>query len=273
MCEEPILITHPEPQDIPVLEQLWIDTFGDPPELIEAFFDRFAPMLTGWIVCRGTKILSSAYLIHGNLFLNKDQMRAAAYVYAVATPEAHRGKGYGGMLMRHFAKMAEDRELLLYTRPANSGLFHWYAGTMQTVPAASVRNCLIAAQKTKAPLVVTPLTAAEYGQARERLLLNRPHILMSEAFLKLQEVYLHAENGGFFSVGDAICACELHKDTLLIKEILTDRDDPETIVQALIYHFRAENAYLNIADEDGEPRLAYLSNSTMQDVAWGLLLD
>ena len=185
MHEAPILITHPDPGDIPALERLWIDTFGDPAALVEDFFDCFPPMSCGWIVCRGSEILSSAYLLPGNVFLSGERVQPAAYVYAVATPKQHRGQGYGGMLMRHFASLAAQRGLLLYTKPASTGLYHWYAETMSTVPVGrSAARTVVADSPENLPEPMA-LTASEYGELRERALLHTPHIAMSDAFLAL----------------------------------------------------------------------------------------
>ena len=271
MHEAQLRITHPELRDIPMLEQIWMDVFGDPPELIEAFFDRFDPGLNGWIVRRGTEILSTAYLIHGNLLIYGDRTQPAAYVYAVATPKEHRGKGYGGILMQHFANLAEQRGLLLYTRPASASLFHWYAETMQTVPAAQLAERRIPADKSIDPSPVTRLSPAEYGSVRERMLADHPHILFSEPFLMLQETYLTAENGGYYGCPDGICACEVHGDTLVIKELVA-HDDEEAFVQTLLRHFRLPEALIPVHTEGGESQVAYRGDAP-ESTSWGLLLD
>ena len=36
--------------DLPVLTQLWQTAFGDPPELIGAFYHRFPPQAAAWVV-------------------------------------------------------------------------------------------------------------------------------------------------------------------------------------------------------------------------------
>ena len=270
MHEKPIRITQPDVQDIPVLKRIWMDTFGDPPELIEAFFDRFPPARSGWIVCCGDEILSTAYLMLGNSLMHGDQAHAAAYVYAVATPTEHRGKGYAGMLMRHFAQIAEERKLLLYTRPANESLFHWYAKTMHTVPAAPLSLRQIAAKKSADLPSVQKTSSTDYGGMREAFLSALPHIILSEAFLSLQEFYLEAENGGYYSVNGGICACEVHGDTLVVKELLA-RDDDE-VVQALMQYFKVSKAQFFAPSASGKAQVAY-RGAAQSHTNWGLLLD
>ena len=36
--------------DLPALTRLWQTAFGDPPELIGAFYDRFPPETSTWVV-------------------------------------------------------------------------------------------------------------------------------------------------------------------------------------------------------------------------------
>ena len=36
--------------DLPVLTRLWQTAFGDPPELIGAFYHRFPPQAAAWVV-------------------------------------------------------------------------------------------------------------------------------------------------------------------------------------------------------------------------------
>ncbi|MBR0396953.1 MAG: hypothetical protein IJI10_01655, partial [Eubacterium sp.] len=52
--------------DQPQLHRLWESVFGDPPELVQAFFDRFPPEASGWVVRQGDRICSAAYLLPGN---------------------------------------------------------------------------------------------------------------------------------------------------------------------------------------------------------------
>ena len=271
MHEKSICITHPEAKDIPTLEKIWMDAFGDPRKLITAFFDRYPPTINGWIVRRGAEILSTAYLILDNVLLEDDHPVSAGYVYAVAAPQEYRGKGYGAALMRHFTGMADAQGLLLYTRPANSRLFHWYAETMQTVPASPMKQELITVRDVIAPPSVHRLSPAVYGSAREILLSKQPHIVLSESFLSLQEVYLVEESGGYYGCGDSVCACEMHGDTLVVKELLTHGED-EPVLLTLLSHFHLSRAMYFVPAEDGAAHVAF-RGSAPEKTCWGLLLD
>ena len=269
-----IVITPPEKKDLPVLKQIWTDVFSDPPELIDAFFDRFSPEQYGWVVRSGEQILSTAYLLTGNRYTDGGVFVDAPYVYAVATPEEHRGKGCAGMLMCHFAELAAENQMLLYTRPANRSLFHWYAACMQTVPAAPVHTRIIAAGSTpESTCSVQRLSAKEYGSRREALLKNKPHIVMSDSFLKLQETFLAAESGGLFQIGNGICACEVQNDLLVVKELLGFDGEAEKMIQMLMKRFSCAKASVLECSLTGEPRVAYRAVHMPESMCWGLLLD
>lgn len=273
MDERRLMITHPEQRDLPALKQLWMDTFGDPPALIDTFFDSFSPAVHGWIVKQGDEILSSAYLLLGNQFVDRQYQRSAAYVYAVATPAQHRKNGSAGMLMRHFTNLAQERDLLLYTMPANFSLFHWYAETLKTVPSAPMLTRSLDCRSLTQSASVHPMTAEEYGAKRAFILKQEPHILLSDAFLRLQETYLRMERGGFYSIGDSIFACEMHEDELVIKELLPQSAVTEPLLQSLMHNFSASRVHWTEPAEDGNPLVAFRGKGVSPKTVWGLLLD
>lgn len=273
MHRDDVQITHPKLHEIPVLEQLWIDVFADPPELIEAFFDAFPPQLHGWVLRRGDEILSSAYLLHGNLFLSGKEMQASAYVYAVATPKQHRGKGYAGALMRFFTELADQRSLLLYTRPASPGLFRWYAQVMQTRPSTGMEARIFTVRPIPTKLELRRLTPFEYGQHRERLLAECPHIAMSDVFLKLQEQFLSGDGAGYYAVGTSCCACEKHGGELVIKELLAAEAESESVIQTMLHYLSAEQAVVPSPSDAALPNVAFRSAAIPASTSWGLLLD
>lgn len=268
-----LMICHPETDEIPAIEQLWIDTFADPPELIEAFMDAFSPALCGWVLRRGREILSSAYLLHGNLFLCEQSVRPAAYIYAVATPRSQRGMGYGGMLMRHFAKLSDERGFLLYTRPASEGLFRWYAETTQMRPATGFAQKLLSAQPISPSLTPRRISASEYGVLREAQLRDRPHIALSETFLRLQEQFLEGERAGYYALDGACCACEEAEQQLRFKELLVPEKDADHFVQAMLRLLDLKEAIIPVPSPSGAATVAYRSDPVSPETNWGLLLD
>ena len=53
--------------DLPVLTRLWQTAFGDPPELIGAFYHRFPPQAAAWVVEVNGTVVTAAHLLGGRL--------------------------------------------------------------------------------------------------------------------------------------------------------------------------------------------------------------
>ena len=53
--------------DLPALTRLWQTAFGDPPELIGAFYDHFPPETSTWVVEADGNVATAAHLLDGRL--------------------------------------------------------------------------------------------------------------------------------------------------------------------------------------------------------------
>lgn len=256
--------------DQPELHRLWQDVFGDPTELILSFFHRFPPEVAAWTVRSENAILSAAYLIPGNWYMNGTEIRPAAYVYAVATPKAMRGMGYAGMLMKALKKEAQARELLLYTRPAEASLFPWYARTMETEHAGRMTERAILRNMETAPLPLRQITPEEYGALREQKLQSLPHIVLSDRFLQLQEIY----SNGYFAVGDSLCCCAVQDGSVRMLEYLGSDGALEAAAQNVMKHFEKDEAILRKEERDGVlSSVAYCGEKLPDTTHWGLFLE
>ena len=128
--------------DLPVLTRLWQTAFGDPPELIGAFYHRFPPQAAAWVVEVNGTVVTAAHLLGGRLHTADGTALPCAYVYAVSTDPAQQGHGYASALMRRFAAEADANGCVLYTLPAEASLYAWYRsvmGTTQTARGARLR--------------------------------------------------------------------------------------------------------------------------------------
>ena len=270
---EALRICQPTEQDRPLLKQIWTETFQDPPELVDRFFTFFPPEQSAWVVQDCGRIVSTAYLLTGNRFVAGNQSVAAAYAYAVATPKAHRGKGFGSLLMRHFAQTAQADGTVLYTRPASRELFSWYEQSMHTKPAGFSRDETILVSEKPCVKPVKQLDGIAYGEMRERTLAETPHIVLSNAFLQLQKDFLNAEGGGFYAVENCCCACEFADGEILIKELLGPAEEHCAAIESLMHHFHAEQARIRMQEPSSEPCVAYRAKNDLSTTNWGLLLD
>ncbi len=124
------------PADLPALTQLWQTAFGDPPELIAAFYDRFPPETAAWVVEDEGRATTAAHLLGGKLHTSDGAVRPCTYVYAVSTAPERQGRGYASTLMRRFAADADAGGCILYTLPAEPSLYGWYQTVMGTTQTA-----------------------------------------------------------------------------------------------------------------------------------------
>ncbi len=265
-----ILIERAENADQPELHRLWEAVFGDSPETVQSFFDRFPPEAAGWVLREDDQIRAMAYLLPGSWLLTEDGMQAVGYVYAVATDPESRGRGYAGQLMRAMMDFADQRSLLLYTRPAEESLFPWYDHRMEAGSVGYMEEIEFA-KSGASDLPVVPVEALTYQALRETQLGAKPHLLLSEALLRVQKQYLIEAGGDLLKVGDGCCACEMRDGRLYVLELLAD--DEKAAMEALMQHFQAENALLRRVSECAGTPVVCWRGKAPDSTNWGLFLE
>lgn len=169
-------------RDLPApLRRLWKEAFGD----TDAFLDLFARTAYSPARCRtltdGTDVLAALYwfdcTVHG---------RRAAYLYAVATAKAHRGRGLCRTLMedthRHLAAHGYAYSILV---PGDASLFQLYA-KLGYKPFGGIREISCPAAEGDLPLSV--IGGKEYARLRRQYLPDGAAVQEGEnlAFLAAQ---------------------------------------------------------------------------------------
>lgn len=265
-----IIIEHGENADQPQLHALWEHVFGDDTETILTFFDRFPPEVAAWVARDGERIVSAAHLLPGSWLLSEDCMQAVGYVYAVATLPEERGKGYAGKLMQTIRDFADQRSLLLYTRPAEDGLFPWYAEHMEADQIGYAQEIEYTAVEAAA-LEVKPIEALEYQALRESIFGSAPHLLLSEALLRVQKQFFETAGGGLLRIGDGCGGCELRDGKLYVHELIGV--DEDAAMQTLMAYFGVASGILRKpADESGIPVVTWRGTAP-NGTNWGLFLE
>lgn len=240
---------------------LWELAFGDPAALAEEFLALFggAPGF-GRVAERNGRVAAAAYAVPG-LTVSRPGYPdlPARYLYAVATHPDHRDRGLAADICRTLRDDCFARGELLLTKPADTGLYGWYAEKIGAVPALP---CDTRTVTTPCPGEVRPLSAAEYAARREALLSGTAHVRLPEA-LFVWEHLLHAHyGGGFFAVGDSVADAFFDGQRAEIAELLSPA--PEQAAGALLRHFGAPAAevtlpgsaapYVSCAGAEGVPQ-------------------
>ena len=201
------------PADIPAQRELWKLAFGDPETYIDNFYrayyrpERVLVLEEEGAVRSMTAWFDTVFAVPG-----RGKYRAA-YLYAVATHPDCRGRGLAGKLLAG----ADDyfRSLgipAVTTVPAEASLHNFFG-------ANGFRECFRLAEwellpgelpaRTGEP-ALRPLTPGEYGDLREKLLADMPHIAYPEDALDYQAGCCRLSGGGLFggeTSEGAVCLC------------------------------------------------------------------
>ena len=254
--------------------EVYPDAFGDPPELIGAFYHRFPPQAAAWVVEVNGTVVTAAHLLGGRLHTADGTTLPCAYVYAVSTDPAQQGHGYASALMRRFAAEADANGCVLYTLPAEASLYAWYQSVMGTTQTARGARLRIArAPDMQRPPVIERVSAQEYAALREQALRGRAHVELSAALLAFQADLCDLCGGALVRIASGCAVVERDGAQLLIKELLGT--DVLPAVQALLAGFGAQEAQLCVQRPDGAQTLAAYRplSCAAPDVLWGLYLD
>ena len=202
-----MIIDTPQSRDVPGLKALWQQSFGDTAAFIDRFFE------TGFSKERCRCLYENGSLAAA-LYWFDCQWRGqkVAYLYAIATDEKHRNKGFCKALM-------ESTHMLLETGgyagailvPAEEPLFRMYAKLgyrgicpmqVQTVAAGDV------------PVAIQPIDHQTYGKRRAGFL-PEGGVVQDEAALAYFATY-----GEFYQAEGALFCCSRDGDTVYFQEYL-----------------------------------------------------
>ena len=197
--------------DIAALRKIWKDSFGDPDNVLDAFFATgFSPERCRFIRREG-EIVSALYWFDCSLEGEK-----IAYLYALATDPAHRGKGLARQLLTETHDRLRDRgyagALLV---PGERALFRFYENIgYRTV--CQIGECT--ARWGDVPADLTPITPQDYGKLRTQYLPMGGVVQEGETLAYL------ATQTGLYQGKDFLLAATVDGDTLVAQEFLGNAD-------------------------------------------------
>lgn len=261
------------PGDVGALRALWREVFGDSEALTGAFFRLLPGMGGGLVAERDGAVAGMAFLIDGLWLVDSGgRERRCGYLYAVAVSPRYRGAGLGAALSRAAFDLGRERGAeILCTEPAEPGLFDWYACILGVTCALRRRRETIPA----APGPEARHEAEDYGQKREALLANTPHLRPGYNALAFEWFLCADSGGGFYALeGGAIAAAYREGEQAVIRELLAPEGvDRRAAAAALARQLGAREALLYSADEQGEPYLAAYPGLLPEDTVWDLSFD
>lgn len=104
------------------VRRLWKETFGDSNEFINSFMRHYSKQESLMTVKENGQLVSMLHILP--FTMNGDKV---GYIYAVATAEEHRNKGYASFLLKKAVETAKREKLAaLVTIPASKALRSYY---------------------------------------------------------------------------------------------------------------------------------------------------
>ncbi len=219
------------------LRYLWQEAFGDSEEALDNFFATgYAPERCHYICQNGVPV-SALYWLDCEL-----QGYKLAYVYAIATLKAHRGKGLARRLLEEtheiLRKQGYAGAILV---PGEKDLFFYYEKLGYRVATQVEEFSAIAAESS---VFVTRITQAEYA-ARRRKYLPEGGVLQEREALSYLATYAN-----FYQGEDFLFSATQEGETLLVHELLGNTNYCGNILCALdckAGRFRAPGVGRNFA--------------------------
>lgn len=216
-------IDAPRQSQIPELRRLWQEAFGDTEEFLDAF-GRTAFHAGRCRVAVTDSIVAAALYWFDCLHMGKP----VAYLYAVATAEAYRGRGICHELMedthRHLAGQGYKGVILV---PGSKELIRFYEGMEYRVCSTIREFTCIAAARNEESVSLRSIDKAEYAQLRKELLPEGGVVQENENLDFLQTQAQFYAGPGF------VLAAKQDGDRLTGVELLGDKAKVPGIVRVL----------------------------------------
>lgn len=202
-----MIIDAPKRAEIPALRALWKEAFGDTDAWLDTFFSTaFSPTRS--------RVLTEEGSVAAALYWFDCEAHGApvAYLYAIATAKAMRGKGLCRALMenthQYLRSLGYASAVLV---PAEHSLFDFY-GKMGYRPFSPVKRLTV--KPSGDPVAIRRLTQEEYASRRRALLPTGGVVQEKEslAFLSTQAALCAA--------ADALFTARMENGVLYVSELL-----------------------------------------------------
>lgn len=229
------------PGDVPRQRELWKLAFGDEGAYVDNFYHNYYQPQRVLVLEEDGVVQAMTAWFDTTLVLSGGTTCRAGYLYAVATHPDARGKGFAGALLRHADTYLKEEQgcQAVTTVPAEDSLHRFFA-------AQGFRECFTHDQLTLsleetalAGCVLEPITPQRYGQLREALLADVPHVAYPVEALEYQLGCCRASGGGLY-LADlhspvVLCAEGMADGQLLVKEILGETGAKAQVLAGLFH--------------------------------------
>ena len=217
-----------KPEELSRQRELWKLAFGDSDGYIDLFYQTAAGPEDVLVLLEDGVVYSILALPAVELALPDGDTASSAYVYALATDPAARGRGYGRMLLRYVDFYLRERGVDCVTVvPAEKSLHKFFA-SVDFAECFTASWTDLPAGEIGAPApgdAIEAADAAAYDALRERLLEGTFRVSYADGAIGYQEGLSRMANSGLYLLnvnGTQGCAAAeyLNEDSVLVKELI-----------------------------------------------------
>ena len=252
--------------DYSALQNLWTSVFHDDEFFLSAFFSTLAPVMEAFAAEQDGQFIGAAYILDIFTFKNGETALPCPYIYAVGVHPEFRGLGIGKALTAACRDYCAEKYSVSCLVPAGNELFEYYKHAGY-IPAFYVSEHTLE-REGAINAKVSEITPEKYGELREQLLSDRPHMEYSIHALRFLEKLCDIAVSGLYLLqsGDnyAIAAVE-NTETMFIKELLCSNDNARGFAAALLWHEDCDRLIYRTPANEKHPEstkaLGMLSNS------------
>ena len=218
------------------------------------------------------RIIGELSLLTGTDFINPGHSGCiiGACLYAIAVHKRYRGKGYGKLITKAGAQYARKAGAeFLWLHPAEAGLYPFYEKTIGL--RETLRRRIFETSARRRP--VQKISAAHYLSFREKLLLDKPHLLVSLPILSFCSMLEETYGGGLFATENGLCMASVEDGVCRIHELLFPEDTPsagEDLASAVAFTLGCTKAVYALPAIDGEAFIAATPGILPPDTVWNL---
>ena len=242
---EDVIIRFWQQQDLPDLQEIFSASYGDPPEIIQAFHRLFLHAPENCLLTAVPEAgkpegrpVAAGYCLSGLTLRFPDRKPVpCSYLYALGCLPSRRGHGYGMALHTRLFAEAGKQGTVRCMIPVSESKLRKYSEIGPVYPLGRMRSTeRFRTELSADPMSAEDLTPEAYARRRETLLESFPHAEYSSAWFTLMAAY----GDCFLALPGALAAVIPLEDRCLIAELLCTDTDPDRALAGIAARCPAE---------------------------------
>ena len=221
-----------QPSDLPDLREIFSVSFGDPPEIPEAFHRAFLTVPEACILAAVPedgrpegRPAAAAYCLPGARLCFPERGIPSVYLYAFGCLPEYRGRWFMKRVYTALFETARGRAPASCIIPVSDGMLRAYNQSGFTfVPLGRIRAAAVSGSAARAAekLPAERIPWQEYARRREEWLKPFPHADYPASYYELSAAYGYV----FLSMPGALAAMIPEEDRFIAAELLCPAADP-----------------------------------------------